>query len=323
MPASELPGPPTQAPRQIKLRRHRLRSFAVKLSCLHRPASLPSPKENTITVVCVSDTHGTQPPLPEGDILLHAGDLTQWGTYDEIQAQLTWLSRQHHKYKVVIAGNHDLFLDEDFRRRHVERWRQAQDSADSRALGIEESRRSSDLDWGNVIYLQETTALLAFRDRQRTIKVFGSPLTPQHGTSAFQHSKGADVWTKHVPADTDILLTHGPPWGHLDGVKRSGCTFLAKEVARVRPRLVVYGHIHVGYGQEERVFDDVGIAEEAILGGWGGWQTLVVMAANVALGWLIPQRLRSAQGKTTFVNAAVVEGWQNYKVKNEAVVLTI
>ncbi|ELQ33467.1 hypothetical protein OOU_Y34scaffold00937g14 [Pyricularia oryzae Y34] len=52
--------------------------------------------------------------LPPGDSLVHAGDLSQYGTFAEIQAQLTWLAAQPHRHKVVVAGNHDLLLDSDF-----------------------------------------------------------------------------------------------------------------------------------------------------------------------------------------------------------------
>ena len=125
--------------------------------------------------------------------------------------------------------------------------------------------------------------------------------------------------------NTDILLTHGPPWGHLDksGIRKSGCPSLAKEVARVRPQFVVFGHIHVGYGQEEWVYDRVGRAHEAILGAWGGWKDLIDMAVSVVLWRLIPQRWRRARRSTTFVNAAVVEGYKGHRIKNEAVVITI
>ncbi|KAH8838858.1 hypothetical protein MCOR27_010049 [Pyricularia oryzae] len=52
--------------------------------------------------------------LPPGDSLVHAGDLSQYGTLAEIQAQLTWLAAQPHRHKVVVAGNHDLLLDSEF-----------------------------------------------------------------------------------------------------------------------------------------------------------------------------------------------------------------
>ena len=61
-----------------------------------------------VKIVCISDTHNTQPEVPPGDILIHAGDLSQSGSIEEIQAQLDWLKAQPHEHKVFIAGNHDL-----------------------------------------------------------------------------------------------------------------------------------------------------------------------------------------------------------------------
>ncbi len=240
----------------VKLPHQRLRSCATKLRSLHRPPPLSPAPASPVTVVCISDTHGTQPLLPEGDLLIHAGDLTQWGTFRELQAQLTWLAKQPHKYKVVIAGNHDLLLDPDFQRYHPERWHQALDSAS--ASREDRPKVADDLDWGNIVYLQNTSTSLTLGNDGRTINIFGSPLTPQYGLSAFQYLGGNDVWSGFIPLNTDILLTHGPPWGHLDnrGIKKSGCSSLAKEVARVRPQLVVFGHIHVGYGQEEWVMTE-------------------------------------------------------------------
>ncbi|KAF7507691.1 hypothetical protein GJ744_010244 [Endocarpon pusillum] len=100
--------------------------------------------------------------------------------------------------------------------------------------------------------------LLSDFSDNRNITIYGSPLTSQYGISAFQYLPSEDVWSGSIPQNTDIVLMHGPPWEHLDGLKKSGCTFLAREVARVQTQLVVYGHIHIGYGVEERVYDRVG-----------------------------------------------------------------
>lgn len=239
----------------VQLPHQRLRAYARKLQSLHRsPPLLPAPAD-PFTVICISDTHGTQPPLPEGDLLLHAGDLTEWGTFGELQAQLTWLARQPHKHKVVIAGNHDLLLDLDFQRHHPKRWKQVLDLTPGSK--DERSKVAEDLNWGDVVYLENTSTSIACGNDGQTLNIFGSPLTPQHGLFAFQYLGGNDIWRGSIPSNTGILLTHGPPLGHLDniGVRKSGCPSLAEEVARVSSQLVVFGHIHIGYGQEKRVFD--------------------------------------------------------------------
>lgn len=71
-------------------------------------------------MVCISDTHNQTPArLPQGDILIHAGDLTNSGTYKELSRAAEWLKGlRGYEYKIVIPGNHDLALDrtwvEDF-----------------------------------------------------------------------------------------------------------------------------------------------------------------------------------------------------------------
>lgn len=311
---------PGSAPRIVKLPRHRLRSVASTLKALHRLPCPPPLPAHLLTVVCISDTHCTHPLIPPGDLLLHAGDLSKWGTFSEIQAQLTWLSEQPHKYKVVIAGNHDLLLDPEFKAIYPQRWEQAaQAASDDKHINYIDYP-AAQLDWRDVIYLHNSCITLLF-PWDRSLTIYGSPLTPQYGLSAFQHHPAVDVWTEKVPLHTDIILTHGPPRGHLDGFKKSGCAFLAQEVVRVRPRLVTYGHIHVGYGTEERVYDRVGKAYEQISGQGAGWGDVVSMAWGVMLGYLIPRSWRQPERRTGFVNAAVVEGWENHIVKNEAVVL--
>lgn len=102
------------------------------------------PLTDSVSVVCVSDTHNSQPEIPPGDILIHAGDLTQSGSFEELQAALDWLRSQPHPHKLVIAGNHDLLLDA---------------SLDSTATGkgaIAAAQREQ-LDWGDITYLENTT----------------------------------------------------------------------------------------------------------------------------------------------------------------------
>ena len=61
--------------------------------------------------VCISDTHSRPVNLPEGDVLLHAGDFTKKGTQDEVLEFARFLKRAPFAYKVIIAGNHDAPFD--------------------------------------------------------------------------------------------------------------------------------------------------------------------------------------------------------------------
>lgn len=91
----------------------------IYLALLHLrgvPCKVP-PNKPSIRIVCISDTHNNLPsPIPDGDLLIHCGDLTNNGTLAEIQVELDWLASLPHKHKIVIAGNHDSFFDTKSRR---------------------------------------------------------------------------------------------------------------------------------------------------------------------------------------------------------------
>lgn len=55
-------------------------------------------------IVCVSDTHNNTPKLPPGDVLIHAGDLTNQGSYDELERAVAWLEKTPFEVKIVVAG---------------------------------------------------------------------------------------------------------------------------------------------------------------------------------------------------------------------------
>lgn len=213
--------------------------------------SAPTPSDTPVRVVCISDTHNHIPEeIPTGDILIHAGDLTNDGSVAEIQKQVDWLCSLPHKEIVVISGNHDTYLDPRTR------------------PSLSEPQRSGEIDWKRVHYLQHRrlsltvavessdpdsrTHLLATRHRR--IRLYGAPQIPACGpmsVHAFQYPRGRDAWSETVPEDTDILITHTPPKYHNDLPLPDGmgCEHLLKEVKRIKPALHVFGHIHWGAGQ--------------------------------------------------------------------------
>jgi calcineurin-like phosphoesterase family protein len=253
--------------------------------------------------VCISDTHNTRPPVPDGDVLLHAGDLTIGGTFAELRAQLDWLRHLPHRHKVVVAGNHDLLLDAAFVARHPEKI----------SSGEGEGASRDDLPWGDdIIYLDNSAATLRFPGGRRSLSVYGSPWTPQFGNWAFQHPPVREVWEGSVPPGTDILLTHGPPRGHLD-LEGKGCPQLLREIWRARPRLVVFGHIHGGYGREDIGYDAVEACYDGVMTGDKGLVAAVMMACRLFWGWLrdallLSPRPQHPSRRTTLVNAAAVAG---------------
>ncbi|KAG5931631.1 hypothetical protein E4U53_001671 [Claviceps sorghi] len=303
-----------QALTSIKTRGQRKHKVADALLRAHQASTsaLPASTSGTppIRVVCISDTHNKQPTLPIGDILIHAGDLTENGSFEEVQRGLTWLSSQPHRHKIFVAGNHDVLLHDAFLERYPER-----------RYGQEKTKQ--DLDWGSVVYLQDALVTLEVpvrctaeeqqRPGMRSITIFGSPWTPRYGTSAFQYHPGNARHWKDIFASLDrkpdIVVTHGPPHLHLDrrDFHRAGCPYLAEEMHRIRPRLSVFGHIHASYGREDVTLDGVQRMHEEVSRGWAGWGGIVWMATMVL--WARVKRMfsTSEEDKTvTFVNAAVV-----------------
>ncbi|KAL1840580.1 hypothetical protein VTJ49DRAFT_312 [Mycothermus thermophilus] len=247
------------------------------------------PLVEPVSVVCVSDTHNSQPKLPEGDILIHAGDLTQSGTLAELQAQLNWLRAQSHPIKIVVAGNHDMLLDPAFGGRR-------RDGAGDAAAEREA------IDWGDVIYLEnEATTITCTNGRQ--LRVYGSPWSPRLGSWAFQYPRGEDVWAGTVPRDVDILITHGPPKAHLD-LQGIGCEHLLSELWRVRPRLHVFGHVHGGAGTEWLQFDALQAIYERTVRDRGGVRNLLCAVMEFVRSVFRPV----VEAKCLLVNAAVVGG---------------
>lgn len=133
-----------------------------------RGASFKPPKNKPLVrIVCISDTHSYTPSVPPGDLLIHAGDLTNDGTQKSIQATLDWLNTLPHKYKIVIAGNHDSYLDLRARK------------------DVDKSTRTR-LNWGSIIYLHNQSTHLKFKGG-RSLNIYGSPDIPSCGGKSFAY----------------------------------------------------------------------------------------------------------------------------------------
>ncbi len=179
-------------------------------------------------IVCLSDSHGQHRtvPVPPGDLIIHAGDLSKRGEKGELADFLDWFSGLPHPHKVFVGGNHDFLLE---------------DAPEVFVKMIPE----------NCVYLNDSGAQI------EGLSVWGSPITPFFFDWAFNRHRGADI-RRHwdlIPAGVDILVTHGPPYGILDATvhgQRVGCQELRPVVERLRPRLHLFGHIHEAYGQIER-----------------------------------------------------------------------
>lgn len=169
----------------------------------------------------VADLHGFQPELAGGDILIIAGDLTARDTKDGYNQFNFWLSKLPYRGKIVIGGNHDGLLEKG-----------------KVTIGPDH----------NIHYLCDSG--IEFEG----LKIWGSPYTPTFQRWHFMRNRGEDI-KKHwdlIPKGTDILVTHGPPFGIFDETEdelRVGCEDLRKAVQeRVKPRIHCFGHIHEGGG---------------------------------------------------------------------------
>ncbi|KIY45285.1 Metallo-dependent phosphatase, partial [Fistulina hepatica ATCC 64428] len=214
--------------------------------------TLPPPLPGHTRFVCISDTHSREPAIPPGDVLIHAGDLTRHGRPEEIQQAVKWLKTLPHPVKIIIAGNHDVGVSFRFCRIHSPYTRiYSFDENDTPSVRLKHFLRDQ-REFG-ICYL-ENQALSFESPSGRLWKVYGTPASPLYGSSAFQYDGDAAARAVFdaIPAETEILLTHGPPYGTLDVTRkgfRAGCRVLS---ARLRElpycRLHVFGHIHEASG---------------------------------------------------------------------------
>lgn len=210
-------------------------------------------------LVCLSDTHGKFPApkdLPEGDVLLLAGDILSnfhWDREKDAQAQLIELRaldgllRQTSYRKILmIAGNHDFVFERL-----------------PRSVVLEGLQR--------ITYLEGESIEID------GLKFHGHPWQPEFFNWAFNVKRKSDRMRElvaRIPADTDVLISHGPPEGILDKPYRVkpcvGCEVLREKVDRMpNLKLMVFGHIHGCYGvfsrdypRHETIFANVSRCDE-------------------------------------------------------------
>jgi hypothetical protein len=201
-------------------------------------------------IVCISDTHDLHSfmemygPLPKGDILLHAGDVSNIGEQPDVTRFVNWfMNIKGFDSKIFIAGNHDFAFDK-----------------------INKPHRKGDFDWfhnimseenlsqSDVTYLEDSFITIESPEFSRPIKFYGSPWQPEFHNWAFNLPRGGDEMFKKwnmIPEDTDVLITHGPAENVRDFVPNGqivGCGMLRHRIETIRPALHVCGHIHNGYG---------------------------------------------------------------------------
>ena len=184
-------------------------------------------------ICCISDTHGKHHKLDlsqfKTDILVHAGDFTRSSkSQTEVIVFLEWFEAQDFKYKILIAGNHEIMIEKD-----------------------------PDWFWEvlkrfpGITYLENSSTTID------GIKIFGSPCSNSFGNWAFMHNDSglSRIWDE-IPSDIHILISHGPAYGSGDLVNNTfsadphvgskSLTARKKELTELI--LHISGHIHEGYG---------------------------------------------------------------------------
>lgn len=167
-----------------------------------------------MNILHISDTHGFHrrlTGLPKADVLVHSGDFCMVGTEAEAIDFLNWLCDLPYAHKIFICGNHDDCL------------------YDANIDGLD----------SNVHYLCNSGIEL------QGIKFYGVPMFTNDCITERQSLNYAAI-----PADTDVLVTHTPPYGILDfddGINY-GSEELLSRLSAVAPRLHLFGHIHARHG---------------------------------------------------------------------------
>jgi Icc-related predicted phosphoesterase len=205
-------------------------------------------------IVCISDTHSLQDlmvhPIPKGDVLIHAGDISNKGGERDVTNFIHWFQNiEGFDTKIFISGNHDFCFEK-----------------------VNEPHHKGDYDWlhnlmssenlsqSNVTYLQDDFIIIESTEFSRPIKFYGTPWQPWFYDWAFNLPRLGDELNSKwafIPEDTDVLITHGPPNGYGDRVNNwrqpnvnVGCELLLNRIIDIKPLVNVFGHIHEGYGVE-------------------------------------------------------------------------
>lgn len=212
-------------------------------------------------VLILSDTHGEllhQQTTERVDVAIHCGDITEESKLGEFRTAVQLLKAIDAPLKLVIAGNHDFTLDES-----------------TFAAGLQETRRIiNDDKLLNEVYgeVGAARAILEAEDAKNAgitllregsheftlgngakLRVYGSSFTPSKSIGwGFQYDP--DVQDHEWKVDSaDVVITHGPPRGILDYTSsktRAGSPSLFSAVAKAKPLLHCFGHIHESWGSK-------------------------------------------------------------------------
>lgn len=207
-----------------------------------------------VKIVAISDTHckWNKLTIPECDILISCGDYSFKGEPHVVKDFHKWLNKQPAVNIISLNGNHEKWVEKNF--------------VLAKQVAEEVCPKVHFIDEG----LIEIEGL----------KIWCSAITPYFFNWAWNRYPGEDIqkhWDR-IPKDIDVLVTHGPPYGILDGVpefgngtgkmslRHCGCPQLLDKVLEIKPHAHIFGHIHSGYGTTSRdgiTFINAAICDES------------------------------------------------------------
>ena len=173
-------------------------------------------------ILHLSDTHGHHralKDLPTADLIVHSGDIGFAGTDSEFIDFINWFIKLNYQYKILVGGNHDSYIEE------------------------EDAEQIQKILPKNCYYLCHSGVTI------EGLKFWGVPLFVSENISGVYF----DMLEK-IPSNTDILVTHQPPYGILDKAEPYNfeCRELLDIVLAIRPKYHLFGHIHDAYGMEKK-----------------------------------------------------------------------
>lgn len=179
-------------------------------------------------LVITSDTHAKHKELnlPSGDVLIHCGDFcdgfnTDHGDLKRVDA---WFGQQKFQHILCVGGNHDFAAQERYREQ----------------IPL----------FQNATYLQDEAVKIG------GVRFYGAPWLPTLRSWAYYlgDEELREKW-ELIPNDTDVLITHTPPFRILDSPRNksvfAGCSHLSARIAELNLKLHCFGHIHASYGRVE------------------------------------------------------------------------